>query len=455
MTKRIAALALAAGLAYSCAAFAQDRERQEPGPAPIEMGRQFGALPWIADLPDMPFVVVDFSGIPILADFPRATECYEIDPAVVAQGFTYYFYVRGRDRDFVVGSTPNLAKLCRELAALEELKRRNKGKEFVEGAGDSIVGIGKGMGRLVAHPGVSMKDFGHRMRRLGRSAERAVGADPKVGRSESGVDRSRLGGGPAGKERRELAYELGVDVYTDNPLLRDALVAFSQVKKAGGLTTWIIPYHLGMFDNFNPIAGDGRTELLIRDNDPYELRRTVGKHLEPLLGQSREGGASPLSRLLLNPNYTPRQIAYVGKDLVDMGQAADLRLPLEILAEADTPEMADMFALQLRLYSFLHRRIQPVARFTPFQRLFAAIGTDGAFYFMFTGDTVRPWEFTSRSFDDMVREAVALGARGMEIWTMGDVDAGMARNAAALGVVVRPDILRDPQFFPAPEQNAK
>jgi hypothetical protein len=106
----------------------------------------------------------------------------------------------------------------------------------------------------------------------------------------------------------------------------------------------------------------------------------------------------------------------------------------------------------LRLYSFFHRRIAPLGRFVPYNNLFAAIGRNDVFYFMFFGDTVRPWQHTAAAFGQMLGEAVQVGASGMEIWSVGDVDAGMVQNAAARGVTVRQNILRDPQFFPAPEQ---
>lgn len=422
--------------------------------ADAAIGREFKARQWLAELgPDVPFDVVRYESIPALSGHARVTEYYEIDPEVVVSGYSYFFHVAGVDRDFMVGSVLNLIQLCRELEVVEEIKKRNKGMEVAGGLGQGLKSIGTGFGNLFIHPGQSLKGVGTRVRQTGRTLERAVGAEDKVGRDESGRDRSKYGAGPAGATRRQLAYALGVDVYTANPVLQDRLAELSQLRTIGGLGTWVIPHRIGMLSYLNPIQGDQKAELLIRDFAPYELRREVGKDIAPVVGLSRDDVESPLYRLLMNPNYSPRGIAYVGADIGYLRGAGNLGLLVDILSRADTPEEADMLALQLRLYSFLHRRVTPVASFVPYQSVFAALDTRGVFYFMFTGDTLRPWEVSSMMFEKMIGEAVALGARGMQIWTIGDIDPGMGRRAAERHVLVRQNILRDRQFFPAPEQS--
>lgn len=426
--------------------------RAGEGPGPVQLGRQLKAMPWLDDVGDAPYEIVRYETIPVLANVPRRTAYYEIDPEVVASGYGYFFYVRGVDKDFVVGSVVKLAKLCRELQVVEELKKINKGKEFVEGVGDVFVGVGKGLGNLVMHPGLSFKNMGSAFRSMGRSFERAVGAEDKIGLDESGVNRSLLGDGPAGDVRRGLAYEMGVDVYTDNPVLKEILTELSQVRELGNLTSWAVPYGISMLEYFNPMAGDQEAELLIRDNNSYDLRRLVGEHLGRFYGLDREDRSNPLGKLLYNPNYTPREIAYISKDLLHMRDVGDHDLILRRLADARTPEEADLLTMEVRMYSFLHRRITPLATFIPFRYFFAAMGRDGVFRFVFVGDTVRPWRYTADAFGEMFREAKKMGARDMEIWTTADVDPAIVANAQSVGVEVRQTILLDRQFFPGPEQ---
>ncbi len=419
---------------------------------PVELGRHGKSMHWLEEFADIPYEVVPASSLPLLSGIPMQTEFYEIDPEVVASGYNYFFYVRSVDGEFLVGSFVKLAKLCRELNVIEELKKINKGKEFASGVGGVFKSIGGGLGNLILYPGQSMKSMGSSFRSMGRSVERTVGADPKVGADERGVNRSHLGEGPAGDTRRALAYQFGIDVYTDNPVLQDILVELSQVKELGSLASWVVPYGLGVLEYFNPMGGDQETELLIRDNNPYDLRRNVGMRLEPLFGISREDLDAPLGKLLYNPNYTPRQIAYIGADLEQMSSARGLDVILRRLAEVATPEEADLMALQVRYYSFLHRRVAPIGQFIPFRHFFASIGTDGVFRVMFAADVVKPWDYTADAFDDFIRAAMAVKARGAEVWTTADVDPSLIENARQRGVTVVENILHNPQFFPEPEQ---
>lgn len=419
----------------------------------VELSRPYKALPWLNSRQDVPFDVVPFDSIGMLAGFPRKTPYYEVDPDVVASAYSYFFYVRGVNNEYQVGSVVGLVKLCHELAVLEEIKHRNKGKEVATGAGRSMRGIGSGLANLVMHPGISMRNAGEHARQTGRTIERAVGGSDKVGKAESGADRSLLGDGPAGAARRALAYELGVDVYTSNPDMQQALIDLSQLQAAGGAVTWVMPYGTGMLGNFNTLGGEDRAETLIRDFAPYELRRQVGVELEPVLGMSREDRGGPLYRLLMNPNFTPRDIAYIGFDLLSMHGVGNLRIVVETLAGVDSPEEADMLSFQLRLYSFLHRRVQPLREFLPgYQNLFAAMGGNGVFYVLFFGDILRPWNANVEPFAQIVKEAMDHKATGMEFWMVGDVDPQVIQNVVVRNVTVRQNILRDPVFFPGPEQ---
>lgn len=450
--KRMSA-AVCAALFALAGVFAADAPTAD---APAAIGRVLKAMPWLAGSEaEVPFDIVRLDAIPILAHVPVRTEYYEIDPDVVASGYSYFFYVRGLARDYLVGSTFNLIKLCRELEVVEELKKRNKGAEAASGAGAALAGVGRGLANLVVHPGVSMRNFGESFRSFGRSVERSTGGGAKVGEDERGLDRSHLGGGPAGGIRRAMAYELGVDVYTDNPDLRRILTGLSRMREAGGLVSWVLPYGISFLSQFNPLFGDEKTEALIRDLNPYDLRRHVGRDLETLFGMDREDASVPLGRLLLNPNYTPREIAYISKDLRDMGGVAGLDRVLDVLSRAETPEMADLMALELRLYAFYHARIGEFVSFVPFRHFFASIGRDGVFRFFFAADSVRPWSHANRAFDEMILQAMSERTQGLEVWTTADVDSGIIESAARRGVVIRDNILLDRRYFPAPEQGAR
>lgn len=420
----------------------------EPGGA-VKIGRVFKATPWVEHLEGVPFEKIPYQSLAVAQAIPAESEFYTIDPEVAAAGYSYFFRVDSPDATYLVGSVVNLFKLTHELGVIAEIRKRSKSKEFTQGVTQSVKGIGTGLAHLVAHPGLSLKNAGNRLRQTGRSLEQAVDGET-IGTDESGVDRSQLGSGPAGGARRVLAYELGVDVYTSNPVLREVLNEYARVYAAGTFATWAIPYNLGTLAYFNPLAGDEKTEILIRDNSPYELRRSVGMELEPIFRMMREDKYRALHAFLNNPNFSPRMVAYAGADFQRLRETRNLELALNKMAGASTPEEADMAALTLRLYSLLHRNIVPVAEIRPFKESLAAVGADGMMYIMVPVDTLRPWNRTSEMFAELLDEAHGLGVTGLQIWSVGDVAPSMVENAARHGVAVRQNILADPKFYHLP-----
>lgn len=417
------------------------------GEGAIAIGRPLKARPWLADLTHIPTAVVPYSSLPVSQVVPQTAVTYSIDPNVTVAAYSYIFHVKGIDAEYEVISVASLVKLVHELAVIEELKHRHKGKEFASGVADGVKGIGTGIANLFTKPGESFKSMGERLRQTGRSIERVVGTEEKVGKDESGHDRSLLGSGPAGMARRALAYETGVDVYTSNPVLQKLLTDLSHVYTAGSFATWAIPYNIGLLNYFNPISGDDLTERHIRDYEPYELRRLVGEELQPILRMNREDSYQPLNRWLMNPNYSPRNTAYIGQALIQLKNATNLNLVMQELAEVRAPEEADMLTLELRLYSLLDKNIQKIVAFEKYRALFVGLGENNVMYILFPGDTLRPWDETKNAFAELYAEAVNYRLGGIEVWSIGDVHPALVQGAEGSGVVIHQNILRNEAFY--------
>lgn len=422
----------------------------EPSPTAdkfIMLGKPYAALPQLANPDSAPPYSTDYTMLPVSEKLPKDGEFYHIHPTVSVAGYSYFFDVDGIDMDYEVGSSINLVKLVHELGVIEELKRKHKGKEFAEGVAEGVKGIGTGVVNLVTAPGQSFREVGNKLRRTGRSIERTVTSEGKVGEDARGHDRSLLGSGPAGQARRALAHQFGVDVYTSNPVLQKLLTDLSHAQTAGTLTTWMIPFVISAFGYFNPMAGDEATELRIRDNDPHELRRLIGLELEPVLQMDREDKFQPLNKMLMNPNYSPRDLAYIGMSLMQMQRVKMLPRVVGELAGVSSPEEADMMALSMRLFGLLNRNIQPLVGFAKYKALLAGLGADGIIYVMYPGDILGPWDTVNRSFDKLLQDKVKRGMNGIEVWVLGDVQPDLVADLEQKGGLVRQHILRDTRFF--------
>ncbi len=412
-----------------------------------EIGRFLQAMPWLKGMGQLPSATIPYNTLKVSEVIPQTGDLYSIDSDVTAVAYTYFYHVNTNHGRFLIGSSVNLAKFVHELQVIDQIEKTHKGEEILRGLGAGVKDIGTGIGNAVIHPGISLKNLGQRFRQAGRTIERTVTGEGAVGEDAGGQDRALLGRGPAGGARRQIAYELGVDVYTTNPILKEALNALARARAGGYFTTWAAPYHLSALSSFNPITGDDKAETLIRDLDPSELRRRVGMDLEQVLGMSRSDTGLPLYRLLTNPNYSPRDIAYLAGVFETLSGAGNLTGVLEELADAQSPDEADFLTLDLRIYALLHRNVQPIAEFRSFTESFGAIGQNGVMYIVSIADTLRPWGETAAAFERILGGAVQAGLKGLEVWTIGDVHPAMVENAAKRGVVVRQNILRDQQFM--------
>lgn len=430
--RRLAVPAIAIALAAAASAPSAEREV-------VSTARQGRATPWVSVHAAANSVVVPFSDIPMVAGVPQRTTYYEIDDEVVESGYFYYYYVRGKRNDYLVESTAHLFRLLHELAVLEELAKHDPAGEFFAGVGRSVQGIGLGVGNLVTKPGQTIRNVGAGIGRMFKS-------HPHAGHDEKGEDRGLEGSGPAGEQRRNLAYKFHLDVYTNNPEVRHVLNVMGRARLTGVFATWAIPYsEVGIFSAAS--LRDDNTDQLIRDLEPDALRAEIGKRLEPVFGQSRKDAGSALGRFIRNPNYTPRQIAYGGKCLGDLAGAGNLDMILDLLAQVDCPETADLAYLDLRVHHMMHTRVQPIAGFVELLNIVAAQGANGEFYFIFPGDVMSNWSVSPEEIDDLIEEANGHRATALKVLALGVVKPEFAEMLQQRGLQVFQNVMRDPRFF--------
>ncbi|MCX7936007.1 MAG: hypothetical protein N3A66_12205, partial [Planctomycetota bacterium] len=309
----------------------------------------------------------------------RPSKAYSIDDVVKVDGYYYRFRVRASHGEYEAISVRHLIKLCREIEVIEAFKASDKENHIWTGAAQAAKGIGVGFANIIIHPGQTAKNIGRSTGRLFR----ALGA-PFRSRGESkasdGTDRAWLGKGPAGGERRLVAYELGIDVYTDNPAAQALIKEVAKRRFAGKL-----PLNLGVFAlpggaiftmALTPMGHDISTEILIRDNSPDELKRVLGLYYLNQFGIDWRKKDSPAQLLLDNPNYSPREQAYLGRYLNDLHDLEGVEEAMRFLAKVDSPAKAAIVSAQVELLALLHARAKPLRRFVPIRNTLGAESRD-------------------------------------------------------------------------------
>jgi hypothetical protein len=417
-------------------------------------------VPQIGQGQDKTQQTVSLSEIPILKSKLWQSKHFTIDDKVQINGYYYIFTVRTTKAVHKVVSVRKLIKFCHEIDVLEEYKATQKGSHVLKGMGQSISTVGKGAGNLIIHPGRSAKRVGAGFGRVFRSIGGAFKKKKVVPtKAADGTDHALLGKGPAGAERRTLAAELGLDVYTDNKEVQDFLIKVARKRLAGKLpisaSVFALPGGSIFTLSLTPMGHDKSTELLIRNQGPAELRKTLGEKYNELFGLAYGPEDSPITQLLNNPNYTPRQQAYLWRYFADLKGLAKINESLVFLSQIDTPEKAEVACAQAELLALLHTRSKNMKSFAILRNTLGAITADNTLCFLISRDSIRYWSDVKTSIKLGASAGKAHKANRVEFWSTGDIDTRSAQLAAEYGIAVYQNILEYDIFSRPREVAAK
>lgn len=164
--------------------------------------------------------------LPVSA-FPESSHYTLVNVSEIsgAPGFLS-FHVSSPHAEYDVETVMALRKLIHEIEVIERIKAGKEDNGFVDGAVDSVKATGEGFKKLVTEPLDSAKDVGSAVGKLGKS----VGG---LFRKKEEGEKSSFGEKVLGGAKREVAAEMGVDVYTTNPYLAELLDRMARARTGG------------------------------------------------------------------------------------------------------------------------------------------------------------------------------------------------------------------------------
>ena len=201
-----------------------------------------------------------------------------------------------------------------EIAALGELQKVSKSEVFLKSAGTSVVNVGKGVGKAVTDPVETVEGIGAGIRRFGvnlgrkskRAAESVTDDDEKDGKSTGEKTAGAAEGaaysifGVTGAQRR-WAQKVGVDPYSSNKVLRDALQGIGKVDAAGGIAAKVaVPIPM-------VVTTTASVSNLVWGKDPEEIRKLLEKQITEL-GASKEVSAAFFKNKVMTPTHWVRTV---------------------------------------------------------------------------------------------------------------------------------------------------
>lgn len=290
------------------------------------------------------------------------------------------FSIQTQDDRYTVLGLVNLKQCLHEVNVIQKLNaEESTGGGIADGAVDSIKDTGRGLKNLFFHPVDSVKGIGKGVGKLG----------DKVGdtfRDKEEGEKTSMGESFLGSIKRELAKQLGVDVYSRNQDLQEHLDKMAKARLGGrgavAVATFFVPVGLVAsavmtVSNINHAADE-----LVNDSDRGDLYKINQKALL-VLGFSEDH----VVRFLNHSYYTPRELTYLRfyleglrnisgyRDLFDAAVSAAPGLPAdkllhEIQIAADSIQTApDAVRLSLIPEGIVLERKNSVALITAYDYL--------------------------------------------------------------------------------------
>ncbi len=211
---------------------------------------------------------------------------HTVADAVQTDGYYHEFRITSDFGEFEAAGRTMLAVRLHEIRALAQLDEVSKTEVFLRSAGTSVVNVGRGVATAVTSPvdtargvGSGVKRFGVNLGRMTRrTVDSATSEDPAEEPAPGGNAAVGAAQGVLGVNRaaRRWAQKVGVDPYSTNPVLRQALSDFGRVDAAGSIATKVIlpiPGVVGMTATVSD---------LVWGKDPEELRKINEQRLRDL-----------------------------------------------------------------------------------------------------------------------------------------------------------------------------
>ena len=292
------------------------------------------------------------------------TDYYKIDPVVGSNGFLNIYTVQSDFGEYEAIGNLSLLIVLRELYALNELKNLSKSQVFIEAAANSATGSVESMFHVATNPVDTVKGIPGGVSRLfnrttdtaevvyegskdvaGDAASYVTGSENEKKDAE-GQDEKNLGettvettekaadwyfGVSAGQ--RKWAKKLGVDPYTKNELLQNALREVAKIDSAGNFAVRIAPIPRIPGSKYINVANDAIWNLSYQEL----LEQNVQKLVD--LGIDKK----TIEKFLTNQSYSPIMQTYLIAAVLQLENVENRSLLIELAITKETEDFARFY----------------------------------------------------------------------------------------------------------------
>ena len=252
----------------------------------------------------------------VLPEALRKGKHHTVREAVGMDRLHHTYEIESRFGVYRVTSRRMVEIRTREIEVLEKVTQMEGGPEFLKSLGNSLAAIPTGAVELVLDPVDGFKKIGKGLSKTGSRIK-----DLFAGGRTSKYEGSTGGNAFYGDEQREIAAQLGLDVYTTNPQVREFLREIGGARAAGSLGVDLASLALPVvgFAAVTTAKWQADVTRLLRDKTPLELYRHNAAALRDL-GIPR----ATWEPFMQNRNLSPRHKTTITRSLSEMGKVKGL-----------------------------------------------------------------------------------------------------------------------------------
>jgi len=406
----------------------------------------------------------------VLPDDMQRGRRFEVQEQVKNDGFMNYYVVDSDFGKFEAYSTPALAKLIQEIAALDQLDEVSKSDVFLDSVKRSATSQGEAIKDFADKPVQTVKGVPDGLKRSFRKYKRdaeegyetakEVSGDVidsvsgKEETDEGGEDASSEGGDSSdlvGKSteaaeayakkwfgvsaaERGWHQKLGTDPYTTNQALRKRIKELSRVSGATGMGMRFVP--IPRIPGARELA---QLNSMVWSVDPRELR-------EQNIKQLVEAGVDEelVEGFINNPWFSPTGQTLILTALLQMEGVEGRRALLEVASAAASASEAQFDLGNIVILSTYHRSVKPVDHLLP-GKVTAAVTKDGDLLKIVSVDHAFWQKDLAGAATTFMEEVADHPATTRELWLRGTASPRFRTEVENRGWTVHETVELDPK----------
>ena len=356
---------------------------------------------------------------------------YRVEDEVVNDGLMNHYRIVSPFGNFEAHSDAERDKRVGEIGAIAKLKNLEGSDEFGKGIANALRDVVEGAKALVTDPvrtiGGIFQGAGTLLRRAGDS----VLGDPQS-RYEDNALQAVSG---VSQSKREFAAQLGIDPYSSNEVLQEALTRVARAAASGNiLSSAALAAVSGGAGTFLAVTSGSQTlNEVLKTTPPTDLRRMNREKL-----QKMEIGADQIDLFLANTNYSPTYQLLLVEALDGMPEVSGKEALVKFAIGADSDALCMLRQRQARMYAAYHAKVQPLERLAASGNLAMARARDGKIVIAVPVDHLVWTESVAQSVanaDDLPKEFAGAAAR--EFWLGGTISPRARAELEARGWKIR------------------